>query len=137
MLDKWNVFNETTFAGVLTYDTEKKTFLFELKNESLREYASAHLNFDKDQNWFRETLFDRVAPPNRVNIREILRRHGILQYDAWELLKACNFSTVDDAFWMTKSMDPNEYYYKCVWGELERRRRDGTLPPDAGVAQGL
>ena len=128
MLDKWNVFNDIEFVGILTYDTDSKEFSFDVKsNTEKAKEAIRCLNADKDQQWFKDTLFERVCPPNRVNIHEILSRYGMLEYDAWELLKHTNLQFVNDRVWMTKSMDSNEYYYKCMWGVCQRLEAEGRF----------
>lgn len=119
MLDKWNVFDKTDYVGVLIYDEDKKTFDFEFKGTTERaKEAYEHLNADKDQNWFRETILDRVFPPNRVNARELLRAIGLLEYDAWEIVKYVQLVSCNDLIWMTKGSDPNEFYTVHTFGGL-------------------
>lgn len=81
MLDKWNVFDEFDYVGVLIYDEDIKQFSFEYKGTTEKTLeAYKYLNADKDPEWFKETLFDRIVPPNRVDIREILNQLGMLLY---------------------------------------------------------
>ena len=111
MLDKWNVFDRRTYVGILTYDDEKKEFFFELKNDHPRAIkAYKRLNADKDPQWFKETLFDRIIPPNAVDIREVLNELNMIEYDAWELIKYVQLIHVNDLVWMTKGNDPLEFY---------------------------
>lgn len=133
MLDKWNVYNKKEYVGVLIYDEEKKTFDFELKNRSEKAMEAYHnLNADKDQKWFRDTIFDRVFPPNRVNARELLRVIGLLEYDAWEIVKYVQLVSCNDLIWMTKNNDPEEFYKVHTLGGLikekeEKRRKQKTV----------
>lgn len=130
MLDKWNVFNKKEYVGVLIYDDVKKTFSFELKNHSEKAIEGYKLlNADKDQDWFKETLFDRVFPPNRIDARELLNAIGLLEYDAWEIIKYVQLSNCNDLIWMTKGDDPEEFYTACVLGgvikENEEKEKKG------------
>lgn len=118
MLDKWNVFDRRTYVGVLTYDEDTKQFSFELKSDHPRAIAAyKKINADKDPEWFKETLFDRIIPPNAVDIREVLNALGMIEYDAWELIKYVQLIHCNDLIWMTKGMDPNEFYKVHVVGE--------------------
>ena len=121
MIDKWNVFWRTHFVGVLGYNEETKHISFDYKGKTdkAREYYE-YLNGDKaetDQEWFKETLFFRVIPPNRVNIREILKELGMEKYDQWELLKRAKMVSCLDAMWMTKGSDPKEFFKLFPYAE--------------------
>lgn len=125
MLDKWNVFNKKEYVGVLIYDDVKKSFSFELKNHSpmaIEGYKC--LNADKDAEWFKETLFDRVFPPDRIDARELLNAIGLLEYDAWEIIKYVQLSSCNDLIWMTKGTDPEEFYDACVFGEEIKKNEE-------------
>lgn len=125
MLDKWNVFNKKEYVGVLIYDEDKKTFSFQLKNHSEKAIEGYEcLNADKDQNWFKETIFDRVFPPNRVDARELLRAIGLLEYDAWEIVKYVQLVSCNDLIWMTKGNDPNEFYRVHTLGGLIKEKEE-------------
>jgi len=127
MIEKFNVFARTTFIGVLLYDTEKMEFSFELKNFSDLGYEVVrYLNADKNPKRFKDTLFERVCPPNRVNIDEILRDAGMDRYDAWELLKRMNLSNGGDNIWMEKGMNGEDYFTHCIVGVAERMDEEGN-----------
>lgn len=119
MLDNWNVFSHFDYVGVLTYNTETTMFSFEYKGNTQNAYDTRlFLCWDKDPKWFKSALFDRVCPPNRVDIRDILRQLGMKRYDAWELIKYCHLSSCNDLVWMQKGMDPKKFYTCCMYGAL-------------------
>lgn len=131
MLDKWNVFNRRTYMGILTYDTDKQEFSFELKSDHPKAIEGyRNINADKDPKWFKETLFDRIIPENAVDIREVLNELHMLKYDAWELLKYCNLQSCNDLIWMTKGMDPDEFYKIHTFGK-ECKKYDKKYPDRA------
>lgn len=111
MLDKWNVFISRDYVGVLTYDTATTMFSLDYKGTTpLAERTRCLLNWDKEPERFKATLFNRVCPSDRVDIRDILRMAGLTKYDAWELIKCCNLNTITDTIWMQKGTDPNKFY---------------------------
>lgn len=117
MLDEWNVFNHFDYVGKLIYDTNTTEFSFKYLGTSDAAYGTREIiNWDKDPKWFKETLFDRVCPPDRVDIREILRSVGLKHYDAWELLKKSHMSSYNDLIWMQKGMKPKMFYMYCLYG---------------------
>lgn len=118
MLDKWNVYNRRTYAGVLIYDDEKEEFSFELKSDHPKAKEAVRLlNADKDKKWFKETIFDRLIPENAVDIREELNELHMIKYDPWELVKYSRLMGPNDLIWMTKGNDPNEFYEIHVFGQ--------------------
>lgn len=122
MLDKWNVFNRRTYVGELTYDTDTKLFSLELKSNHPKAIeAYRNINADKDPKWFRETLYGRIIPPNAVDIREVLNDLHMLEYDEWELIKYSRLMSCNDLIWMTKEMDPDEFYELHIFGEMGRQ----------------
>ncbi|MBR1453925.1 MAG: hypothetical protein IJ593_04705 [Lachnospiraceae bacterium] len=133
MIDNWNLFEGTEFIGVLSYNDETDKFNLELKNNSekgIKVYNFLHAG--ESQERFKGEMFRRVAPRNRVNIREILRDCGLDHYDEWGLLKACNFTTLTDRIWMTKTMDGNEYYEKSWLGAAEKYMKEHNIKPYLG-----
>lgn len=118
-LDKWYVFNGLVYCGILTYNEKDKTFSFKVENECARARGVIRdLNLDKDEAWCRETIFDRVFPPNRVNARELLRKIGLIEHDAWEIIKYVHLVTSDDQVWMDKVKDPSGWYKYHPFSEL-------------------
>lgn len=118
-IDKWYVFNCLVYCGILCYNEDTKEFSFILENDCPRARAVMEkLHTNDDQEWFKESIFDRVVPPNRVNIKEILRKLGMVEYDAWEIVKRAHLCTCDDAIWMSKEKDPNGWYKYNVFSEI-------------------
>ena len=128
MIDKWRVYNGLDYVGILSYDELRKIFSYKMANKSKPALEAVDiLNADKDQAWFQETLFDRVVPPNRVNIRQILARAGLSEYDPWELLKKSHLSCLTDRVWMTKGNDPTEFYRVSEIGACIKAIEDGRI----------
>lgn len=46
-----------------------------------------------------EMLMDRVVPPERANIKEILEAYGLKEYNWFELLKKTHGACMDDFLW--------------------------------------
>lgn len=123
MLDKWNVFSKKEFIGILIYDTDTQKFSFDLQNHSeagLEAYRT--LNADKDPDWFKETIFNRVVPSDRIDINELLTKAGMLKYDAWEIVKYVQLCSCNDLIWMSKNKDPEEFYEVHVLGEVIKEK---------------
>ena len=129
MIEKWNVFDKLDYIGVLTYNTSNKSVNLSLIGNTQRAIEGYKaLNADKDQSWFRETLFDRIFPRNRVNARELLDEMGLQEYDEWEIIKKCRLTSVNDLIWMTKGTDPMEFYTVHWSGEMCWERDFPNVP---------
>lgn len=111
MLDKWYVFDRDQYVGILSYDEDTKDFSFEYKgNSNYTRFAMRRLNADRDKEWFKETLFNRIFPRDRVDGREILRDLGLRVYDEWEIIKKCKLFSIKDCIWMSKEFNPSDFF---------------------------
>lgn len=119
-VDNWYLFNGLIYCGILSYDLDKAKFSFKLENDCPRARAAIRrLNLDKDTKWCRETILERVFPPNRVNARELLNAIGLIDYDAWEIVKYVHLvSTTGDMLWMDKVKDPSGWYKYHMFSEI-------------------
>lgn len=112
-LDKWNVFNFVYPVGTLIYDEIKKVFSFEPlpdADEGRLKHTYRRLNANEDSDVLKETLFDRIFPPNRVNARELLDEMGLAEYDPWEIIKLNHLQNCNDMIWMSKGTNPDEFW---------------------------
>ena len=120
MLDKWHVFDRDQYVGVLSYNEDTKEFSFEYKGKTNYTFkAMQKLNADKDKKWFKETLFNRIFPRNRVDAREILRDLGLDRYDEWEIIKKNHLFCVNDCIWMSKEYNPSDFFNWHPFAEYE------------------
>ena len=79
--------------------------------------------------WVEEWISERIAPPGRQNIGEILRTHGIDEYDPCELLASSEGRSTQDGFVLHEITDG----YKRA-GELGRKL--ARLRAASGLTQG-
>lgn len=78
--------------GTLTYDTDKKRFEMTIDNIPLADLpislearvwkGNRTIDHSETMTWIRE----RICPPGRHNISEILRDNGLSEYDEYGLL---------------------------------------------------
>lgn len=47
----------------------------------------------------------RIFPRNRMDCKEILKMMGLLDYNAWEIVKRTNTCLMEDPFWLHFSFD--------------------------------
>lgn len=111
-VDRWYLYNGLVYCGILSYDEDTQTFSFKIENDCARTRAAIQaLNLDKDPKWCRETIFDRVFPPNRVDARRLLNKIGLVDYDAWEIVKYVHLMNSNDMVWMNKEKN-TDFYFK-------------------------
>lgn len=76
---------------------------------------------DVPQRWVESWIAERIAPPSRQNIGEVLRAHGLEEYDACELLASGEGRSTQDGFYVREVT--GGYKGSAVLGrEIERRR---------------
>lgn len=57
------------------------------------------------ERWVRAWVDERIAPPSRQNIGEVLREHGLDEYDALELLLSGEGRSSQDGFYLREITD--------------------------------
>lgn len=111
MREIYHIFHADVYIGDLIHDTNGDSYDFIQKSDS----DSARLwnqitNADKGPKRFKETLLDtRVMDRNRIDVREILKRMGLFEYDPWKIMTQIHF-TSDDLFWGHKDMVPEWFW---------------------------
>jgi hypothetical protein len=60
------------------------------------EYAKGRRYFDDE--YSRAWVYDRVIPPERQDMNDVLRELNLDAYDEWEVFKACSGKWCMDAF---------------------------------------
>jgi len=89
--------------------------------------------------WVNEWVEERIAPPSRQNIGEILRAHGLDHYDSLELLLSNEGRSTQDGFYL-REITPG-YQKSAQLGEQISRARSATrmtqeeLAAKSGVRQ--
>lgn len=83
----------------------------------------------------RQWLTSRVVPPDRENIREILKSAGMSMYSVWELNKHTKSITLDDYYWITdneydeyEEIHPRYLIDTGQMDKLQERIKLGMLP---------
>lgn len=114
-MDKLYVYCANSYIGQLIKDNDKFRFIIENSDDYFSNKGIAENALDKrcnDSDFLYDIMVcDRICPLNRLSIREILDRHGIAEYDPWELLKAAHGINVLDLIWMhTEKVDPDWFF---------------------------
>lgn len=110
-IDNWYVFDCMVYCGILSYNEDTGEFSFKLENDCPRARTVMKvLHTNDSQSWFRESILDRVFPPNRVNVNELLRKLGMHEYNSWEIVKRAHLASANDTIWMDKVKDPEGFY---------------------------
>ena len=65
-----------------------------------RRDAKFHL-VDVEVVWAKKRIF----PKNRMDCKEILKRMGLPDYNAWEIVKRTNACLMEDPYWLRFSED--------------------------------
>ncbi len=119
MVDIWNVFNKLEFIGTLEYDEDTQQFAFSYAGKTQKAFEAYQiLGADLSPASFKARLFDRVCPPNRRNIKELLKKAHMKKYDAWEIIKYVHLNSLGDLIWMSKEKDPEGFYKYHTMGYI-------------------
>lgn len=116
--------------GIFFYNDEDKTFGYYLPegaDESLQPAvfsilaeSGRRLFTDRE---VRMWIKDRIVPPERQNIGEILRNVGIEEYDEFEILRFCKGRSCMDAFEMEDTDMTYEELQSLIEEEKDRIER--------------
>lgn len=111
MIDKYTLMCKDIPVGILTYDTNNKSFSFN-KFDNIVDRGYLPVGMYSYENWnltYKPThddivfwLQDRVVPKERANIDEILNAMGLIDYDFWELCRRTRAMCLEDYFWLSK-----------------------------------
>ena len=89
----------------LSYDTETGEFGIRIAEHAtvdevpmMMEPFVARGQLDMGPKWSRAWVEERVVPPGRQNLGEILRAHGLEEYDAYAMLEASGGVSSQDYF---------------------------------------
>lgn len=125
-----HVFHADEYLGDLIHDTDGDRYSYVQKsNSDMADLWNRITNADKEPSRFRETLLDtRVVPPDRIDLREILKLLGLFEYDPWKIMYKTNF-TSDDMFWAREEMDPNWFWYNHPLASWHSRYTEVTGKP--------
>lgn len=91
-------------CALLFYSPSKDTFSIEIaERATARDVPALFLPFIErgertiDEKWSRRWVQERLCPPGRQNLGEVLRAHGLQEYDELALLRSsCAKSSQDD-----------------------------------------
>lgn len=111
MVETIHIFFADEYIGDLIHDTlgDKYKFIKKSNSPMANEWVRI-TNADKGDDRFKETITDtRCMSPDRIDCREILKRLGLLEFNAWEIMKKINF-TSEDLFWGSKEMNPKWFW---------------------------
>lgn len=111
MLDQYILKYKDVSVGNLIYDTNIKKFTFTKYDEivdrqylplGMYSYENWNINYKPSHEDIVFWLEDRVVPKERVNIDEILKVMGLIDYDFWELCRRTRAMCMEDYFWLSK-----------------------------------
>lgn len=131
-------YNFDIYVGRLCYNSGVLSFIVDNDSDELAQKAIR----DKGLNQGRPGLLwlnlveERIVPPNRQNIAEILQRLGLQAYDPWEIFKRVNGFNINDVFWVSVTpVHPSTFWdihtfpltksKKCIKEYKERQKHDG------------
>lgn len=84
--------------------------------------------------WVNAWVQERIAPPSRQNIGQILREHGLDAYDPCALLMAHGGRSTQDGFYL-REIEPEARYADGVGKALAQARARGPLAERARPAE--
>lgn len=99
--------DENTVWGKLAYDHESKRF--ELRLDSRLDYKNAPVTlsayagggmYDLDGEWSLRWVRERLIPPERANIDEILKARGLSEYDEFRMLISSGGRCMQDGLYL-------------------------------------
>lgn len=112
-------------AGTV-YEKETPLFEFELTMQSLTKFKFLcddmkkfpfFLRVNKRNTWYLNTfLEERVVPPTRQNIKDLLESSGLKKYNVNDILKVTHGITSEDYYWIKFGDDD-----KTIYEELKIR----------------
>ncbi len=99
-------------CGLLRYDPSKQEFAFEAAPDAgpldvpmmFAPFIEAGER-EVPARWVRAWVDERIAPPSRQNIGEILRAHDLSEYDPCELLTSGEGRSTQDGFYLREIGD--------------------------------
>jgi hypothetical protein len=103
---------EKYLIGELSYDDGRYTFKYTLTSNDYPEgfyRVPTFRNFDEVYTSNKLFLFFayRMYDRRRSDIKEILGRYGLEEYDEWKLLKATNGRLMTDKYELLSELNPN------------------------------
>lgn len=92
MLEIYDLLSKGNKCGELYHDTKNKTFKARLIRKIRGEFPIALFTIDAlkevGDKTVKEWIKNKVAPPTRQNITEMLYDKGLDRYDPWEIYKS-------------------------------------------------
>lgn len=88
--------------GLFIYDDTEDRFYFEHNGICSVNKIPLELKDPTDEN-IREWFGDRICPPDRVNIQQILDAMQLSEYDPWEITKFNRGYSGMDALWLKRA----------------------------------
>ncbi|WP_167930380.1 helix-turn-helix transcriptional regulator [Olsenella sp. SW781] len=127
-------------CGVLSYDQARRTFSFEAApGATTRDVPAMFAPFLErgerrvPERWVAEWVSERIAPPSRQNIGEVLRANDLESYDPAVLLAAGRGRSTQDGFYLREIGDP--YLGGVILGEGLRAARTRAGLSQEGLAR--
>lgn len=100
-------------CGVLSYDPATRSFSFRAAPDAgVRDVPAMFAPFiargqrDVPARWVEAWVAERIAPPSRQNVGEVLRAHGLEAYDPAALLASGRGRSTQDGFYLREIGEP-------------------------------
>ena len=108
-VESLNIFIRSVLVGELCYNRSSDTYSFNrMSNSPEAQRVIDKLLLDCGSDGIKVGLQDRFAPPERVNIDELLAMLGMSSYDLWEIIKRTKGVCVVDPIWFSED-------YNITW----------------------
>lgn len=131
-------------CGILSYDEKTGEFSFACA-EGIREdevplaFAPfvARGELIIPSRWVKAWVEERIAPPTRQNIGEVLRNHGLAAYDPCELLASSRGRSTQDGFYLREIVRDDRWAVEVGAKLAQARARAGITQEELASRSGL
>ena len=101
-VERYKIYENEQHVGFfnVSYSVDGRTFTADLFAPSmafiLMPDGQGHVTHEKIKSW----LIDRIVPPTRIGIDDLLRQMGLSEYDQLSILKYTSAKHASDAGWI-------------------------------------
>lgn len=133
MIDTYKLMYKDVYIGDLSFNTDNRRFKFivnhlaDKSNLPIGIYPIDKLdvNYIPTHEDIKEWVEDRVMPPERQCLQDILKSIGLLYYDAWDICRKTRGMCIEDSYWLSKG---NEKYEDTHFKPLMLAGKPDKIP---------